>query len=196
MKKNIFTYLVVLIILTVLISLFFLFGGKNEITDTKEISKIVSDSKLELIHNLGNFSNEQHSYEKILQVAMLIASEKGYMNESTTNDYFEYVTKSDVHEIIKELTGMTIEAPIQIEGFYYQYDSENEYYYLRPSVPPLYKILNINKVYLDDNIYIIESTSTKTEDGKIIYDDNITTKLKFTDTNSYTKYQVIEQKIS
>lgn len=196
MKKNIFAYLVVLIAITVLISIFFLFGGKDEINDSNEISKIVSDSKLELIHNLGNFSLEEHSYEKILQVAMLIASEKGYMNESTTNDYFEYVTKSDAHEIIRELTGMTIEAPIQIEGFYYQYDSENEYYYLRPSVPPLYKISKINKVYLDGDIYIIESTSTKTEDGKIISEDTITTKLKFIDANSYTKYQVIEQKIS
>ena len=35
MKKNIFAYLIALIILTVLISLFFLFGGKNEVKDTK-----------------------------------------------------------------------------------------------------------------------------------------------------------------
>lgn len=195
MKKNTLIYLIALAVIAIILSAFFFFGGKNEIKDTNEITKIVTDSNLEILLNLGNFSSKEHSDEKILQTAMLIASEKGFMNESTTGDYFEYVTKSDLHEIIRELTGITVEAPIQIEDFYYQYDSENEYYYLRPSVPPLYEITNVNHVYLNNNIYTIESTATKTEDGQIISEDTITTKLKLIENSSYTNYQVIEQKI-
>lgn len=196
MKKNTLIYLILLIVIVTIITAFFFFNTKNEIKDSTEISQIISDSNLEILLNLGDFNQNEYSDEKILQVAMLLASEKGYMNESTSTNYFEYVPQSDIHSIINELTGIIVEAPIQIEDFYYQYDSENEFYYLLPSMPPLYTISQINHVHLDDNIYIIESVSTKKEDGKIISEDIITTKLKLVENNSYINYQIIEQTIS
>lgn len=194
MKKSSLIFILVIIAIAI-ISLFFLFQ-KNEIKDTNEINKIVTESNLDILLNLENFNETDHSYEKLLQVAMLLASEKGYMNESNTAHYLEYVTKADVHEIIYELTGVNIEAPIQIEDFYYQYDSENEYYYLLPTTPVLHEISTINHVYCNDNIYTIESTSAKSQDGEIVSKNSITTKLKLIETNSYIKYQVIEQKVN
>ena len=196
MKKNTLIYLLILIIITVLISAFFLFGGKNEIKDQTEIARIIEDSNLEIIHNLSDFNTSNYSTSKLLEVSMLLAEKKGYMNESDSGDFLEYVSQSDIHSLIRDLTNISIEAPIQIEDFNYRYDSENEYYYKIPLETSTYKISSINHVYEKDNIYTIEAISIKTEDGEIIAEDTITTKLEYIKTNTYTTYQVIDQKIS
>lgn len=196
MKKNILIYSIIVLVIIALILIYFFFGTKNEMKNSDEISKIITDSNLEIILNLSDFSQTNYSDSKLLEVAMLLAEKKGYMNESNEGAYFEYVNQSDIHEIIHELTNITIEAPIQIEDFYYQYDSENEYYCKNPSVPTPYEISAVEHIYVDDDIYTIETTATKTEDGEKISEDKIKTKLKFVKNNSYTNYQIIEQTVN
>lgn len=169
---------------------------KNEVTDPNEILKVISETNLETIINLGNFEKNNYSDKDLLAVAMKFAEKNGYMNETSEGIYVEYVSKSDLHEIISDLTGIVIDAPIQIEDFYYIYDSENEYYYNVGIEVPEYEISNVNHLYKNDDFYTIECTATKTEDGEIIAQNTVVTKLKKNIDSLYTNYQVINQEIS
>lgn len=197
MKKNTLIYLIALVLIVVLISIFFCFKRKTEIKDTNEISRIVSDSNLDIILNLENFDENNYTESSLLEVAMLIAERKGQMNETDDGIYVQYVYQSDLHELINSLTGITVEAPIQIEDFYYLYDSENEYYFCMFPAPLKYDISEINHIYkYDDDIFVVECTASKTSDGELIEELTITTTLKLIEDNSYTNYQVINQTVS
>lgn len=196
MKKNTLIYLIIGFILIVLIASLMLSQNKNEIKDQSIINKIITDSNLELLINLGNFSNNNYSEEKILEVAMLYAENNGYLNETDETFYIQYINYLELHTLIKELTNITIEAPIQIEDFYYRYDSENEYYYSIGLEVPKYQISNINKVYKTDDNYIIEYTVTKTLDGEITEQKNVITELKQIKNSTYTNYQIIKQSLN
>lgn len=195
MKKNVLFYIAISVIVVLAIISIILLRYKNEITDSNEVLKIVSETNLESIIDLGNFEKNSYSEKDLLAVAMKFAEKNGYMNESSDGVYVEYVNKSDLHEIISELTGIVIDAPIQIEDFYYIYDSENEYYYNAGMEIPEYEISKIEHVYKDDDSYTIECSAIKMEDGEVIADDKIVTELKKNVDSSYANYQVIKQEI-
>lgn len=196
MKKNVLIYLTIAIIVIGIISFIFILKSKNEIKDQNEITKIVTNSNLELILNLGNFNSEDYSEENLLQTAMMFAERNAYLNESNDENYFEYINYTELHDIIYELTGITVEAPIQIEDFYYRYDSENEYYYCVPLNFSTYELSNINHIYKNDDTYTIECTATKTEDGEIIEEKTVTTTFKYIENNFYSNYQIVSQNFS
>lgn len=195
MKKNVLFYVIASVaVVLIIIGVIFL-KNKNEITNSNEILNIVRETNLETILNLGNFEKDNYSEKDLLVVAMKFAEKNGYLNETEDGIYVEYVTKSDLHDIINELTGISIEAPIQIEDFYYVYDSENEYYYNAGVAITEYEISEIKHIYKNDEFYTIECTATKTEDGEIVANNEITTKLKKNADNFYVDYQVVKQEI-
>lgn len=195
MKKNVLFYIAISVIVVLVIISIILLRYKNEITDSNEVLKIVSETNLESIIDLGNFEKNSYSEKDLLAVAMKFAEKNGYMNENSAGVYVEYVNKSDLHEIISELTGVAIDAPIQIEDFYYIYDSENEYYYNAGMEIPEYEISKVEHVYKDDDGYTIECSVIKMEDGEIIADNKIVTELKKNVDSSYANYQVIKQEV-
>lgn len=196
MKKSVVVYLIVLVVVVALISLFaFSSGSKNEVKEEKDISKIVEDSNLEILLNLENFASNMYSEEKLLQVAMMYAEKNGYMNENSEEGYMEYVNRGELHAIMKELTNIQVEAPIQIEDFYFVYDSESDYYYCIPVDYSVYQISKINHVYKTADGYTIECVATKTQDGEITSEKTFTTKLKMLEDGSYVNYQVVKQEM-
>lgn len=195
MKKNVLFYVIASVVVVLIIIGVIFFKNKNEITNSNDILNIIRETNLETILNLGNFEKDNYSEKDLLVVAMKFAEKNGYLNETEDGIYVEYVTKSDLHDIINELTGISIEAPIQIEDFYYVYDSENEYYYNAGVEITEYEISEIKHIYKNDEFYTIECTATKTEDGEIVANNEITTKLKKNADNFYVDYQVVKQEI-
>lgn len=119
----------------------------SAIKDEAKISEFKNSSHLDILVNLGNYSSSEYSDSRLLDVSMQLAEKLGLMDENTDEDnYVQYVSENDLHTIIYELTGHTVEAPIEIEDFYYLYDSENEYYYYRPATPSYYSIKEINSL--------------------------------------------------
>ena len=193
-KKTLIFIALPIIFIIILIALIML--NKNEIKDNAEIEKIVADSNLELLLNLENFERESYSTEKLLEVSMDFASQKNYMNETQDGELYEYVNKNELHNIIYALTGITVEAPIQIENSLYVYDSENERYFLVPIEFAKYEITNINHIYKNDNTYTIECTAQKKQDGEIVDQKTFTSIFEKTSDNQYANYQLQSQTVS
>ena len=122
---------------------------------------------------------------------MLYAENLDLVNETNNESiYLQYVSKDDIHNLIYELTGITIEAPIEIEDFYYLYDSENSYYYYLGASPTYYKISSIKSIKRNGNTYDINCSIEKVIDGELIIEDNVSIILNYISENSIIKYQV------
>ena len=190
MKKILIPSIALIFILT--LTLILLCTNKpKEITSKAEIEVIKQDSKLDILVNLGNFSKENYSESKLLDVAMQYASKLNLMNELNNEyTYIQYVNKDDLHNLIFELTGLLIEAPIEINDFYYQYDSENSYYYYLGVSPSYYTVSNINSIVKYKDKYIINCTIDKLEDGEKKILDNVSITLTRNPNNSFITYQV------
>lgn len=188
-KKNaiIFTS----IVLIILIALMFILNNGNTIKDKSIINEFKDESNLDILINLGNFSESQYSDEKLLEVSMQLAEKLGLLNEySDENNYIQYVTKDELHSIILELTGFTIEAPIEIEDFYYLYDSENEYYYYRPSTPSYFSIEEIKSIKKNGYNYDVLCSISKKEDLDVTTVENVQLSLTYEPSNLLVKYKV------
>ena len=169
----------------------------KEITSEYEIKTIKQDSNLDILVNLGDFSKDNYSERKLLDVAMLYAENLDLVNETNNESiYLQYVSKDDVHNLIYELTGITIEAPIEIDDFYYLYDSENSYYYFLGASPTYYKVSNIKNIKRNGNTFDINCSIEKIVDGELIIEDNVSIILNYISENSIIKYRVEEIKIN
>ena len=192
MKKFFLPALALLFILT-FITIILTSNTTVEITSTTEIEAIKQDSNLDILVNLGNFSGENYSENMLLDVAMQYADKLNLMNELNTDDnYLQYVNKEDLHNIIYELTDITIEAPLEIDDFYYLYDGENSYYYYLGVSPTYYSVSRINKIERTSNKYVINCSIQKNEDGEIFSLDNVLVTLNFMPNNNIVKYQIKE----
>lgn len=190
MKKLILP-VVALFLILIIIFFFSLASSTKTITSSTEIEVIKQDSNLDILVNLGNFSKENYSEEKLLDISMQYAAKLNLMNEITNDDtYLQYVNKDDLHNLIFELTGLLVEAPIEIEDFYYLYDSENEYYYYIGVSPAYYSISNINSMKRSGNTYFIDCSIQKIEDGEKTTSDNVSVTLIRNTNNSIITYQV------
>lgn len=192
MKKKTLIFIALPILFIIIITALIL-TNKNEIKDPTEIEKIVSDSNIELLLNFGNFDKENYSLEKLLEISMDFASKKNYLSETTEGEFFEYVNKDELHSIIYALTGITVEAPIEIEDSLYVYDSENERYFLVPVNLAKYELVSIEHIYINDDTYTIECTAQRNEDGEIVDRKKFTTVFEYISDSSYTNYQLISQ---
>lgn len=182
-------------VLTILVSiiLFALLSNNTTIKDEQTQSTLKNELDLDIIINLEKYSSEEYDESKLLDVAMQLASKKGLLQEfNDENTYIEYVSKDDLHSLILELTGITIEAPIEIEDFYYLYDSENEYYYYIPATPSYYKIDKINSMKETKNGYEINCSIEKNIDTEVLKVENVLIKLTTKPENSIIKYMINE----
>ena len=195
MKKSVFIYLIILAVVVTLISIFAFNNKGSELKEENEISKVVGDSNLEILLNLENFASNMYSEGNLLKTAMMFAENNNFIVENLDDGYMEYINKIELHKIINELTNIIIEAPIQIEDFYFVYNSEKDYYYCIPIDYPVYKISEIKNIYQNGNEYTIECIASKTQDGELTLEKQFTTKLKKIEDGVYTKYQVIKQEM-
>lgn len=187
-KKHI---IVLLVIFVITIGLVLAIANLGNIKDQETISKIEKDSYLDIIVNLGDYSQTSYDEERLLDVAMQLAENLGLLNESNEdNNYVQYVNANDVHSIIYELTGNVVEAPIEIEDFYYLYDSEHEYYFYRPASPTYFQVKEISSINESGTTYNILCSIAKTEDYEEIDLNNIKVKLTYMPENALIKYKV------
>lgn len=183
------------LILIILLATCLLTSNEKQITNQNEIDLIKEEANLDTIINLDNFSKENYSEEKLLDVAMQYAAKLNLLNEASVDDtYLQYIAKDELHNLIFELTGLRVVAPIEIEDFYYLYDSENEYYYWIGFSPAYYKISKINSIKRNGHTYTVNCSAEKSEDGEKISKDNITVRLELKKENQLIKYQVLEIK--
>ena len=110
------------LVLFVALFLFFLLSNHSNINDIEKQLELKEAFDLDIIVNLKNYTITEYDDEKLLDVAMQLAAKKGLISEyDDESTYIQYVPKDDVHLIINELTGITVEAPIEIEDSYYLY---------------------------------------------------------------------------
>ena len=122
---------------------------------------------------------------------MQYASKLNLINEQSTDDtYIQYVEKETLHNLIFELTGVKIDAPIEIEDFYYLYDSENEYYYYIGLPTSYYYVSNINSIERKNNTYFINCSIEKGNESEIEVFSNVSIVLNRITDNSLISYQV------
>ena len=185
----------VTLILFVAIFLFILLSNSSTINDIEKQLELKETFNLDIIVNLKNYTSAEYNEENLLDVAMQLAAKKGLISEyDDESTYIQYVPKDDIHSIIQELTGITVEAPIEIEDAYYLYDSENEYYYCWPSTLYYYNVNNIISVNKNGNTYEFVCTIEKNIDSEIEKIENVTIKVTEIPENSIIKYQIEEIK--
>ena len=158
------------LIFIIILATYFLASNEKQITNQNEIELIRQEANLDTAINLLNLLNEANVDET----------------------YLQYIARDELHNLIFELTGLKVIAPIEIEDFYYLYDSENEYYYWIGFSPAYYKISKINSVKRNGHTYTINCAVEKSEDGEILTKDSINIKLELKKENQLIKYQIIE----
>lgn len=190
MKKFILP-LISLILIIMIITIFSITSYPKKITSNTEIEVIKQDSNLDILINLSNFSKSKYQENKLLDISMQYAAKLNLMNETNVDGaYLQYVPKDDLHKLIFELTGLNIEAPIEIEDFYYLYDSENEYYYYIGVSPNYYTVSNINSIKRKGNTYFIDCSIQKIDDGEKSIINNVSITLIRNPENSFITYMV------
>ena len=75
------TILFTSVILIILLILIFIFNNGNTIKDENVINTIRTESNLDILVNLGNYSTSEYSDEKLLDVSMQLANKLGLLNE-------------------------------------------------------------------------------------------------------------------
>lgn len=165
------------------------------IEDKTEISKIVTDSFLDILIEAKNYNDKEINYEDMLEVAMRISRELDLFEElSTDTNFYEYVPENTIHSMIAELTGKKVNSPIVIEDFYYLYNEEDKYYYVVPVGTDWIHIEEIKEVKKIKNgeFYSIICSTSFSEDGMTFYDSgDVKVTLKHCPENKYIRYQLI-----
>ncbi len=190
MKKQMIAYIAVLAVIIVAIVIIVCMQT-NTVKSNSDLTKIKEDFNLDIIINLGNFSKSNYDESKLLDVAMQLAEKNNLFNEYTDEStYIQYVPREDLHSIIKDFTGIELESPIEIEDFYYLYDSENDYYYYRPASPSYYKVKDITSTKISGNNYEIKCFATENIDSEIIESSDIEISITIQPNNNWIKYKV------
>ena len=165
------------------------------IEDQNEISKIATDSFLDILIEAKNYNNKEINYEDMLEATMRISREFDLFEEmSTDTNFYEYVPENTIHTMIAELTGKKINSPIKIEDFYYLYNEEGKYYYIVPVGTDWIHIEEIKEVRKIKNgdYYIINCSTSFSEDGLTFYDSgDVKITLKYCHDNKYIRYQLV-----
>ncbi|MBQ9279512.1 MAG: hypothetical protein IJ215_00460 [Clostridia bacterium] len=193
MKKQSIIAIAIIIVLVMIVTVALLLSQNGKkITDENKITDLKEAASLDIMVNLGEFSQSHYEDSKLLDVSMQLAEKLGMMSTYSDEEVFiEYVSREDLHSLIQEFTGLIIEAPIEVEDFYYLYDSENDYYYYRPATPSYYSINVISSVKENGNQYHITCSASKTEDTEVLdVLPEVKISLTYMPKNEYMKYQV------
>lgn len=165
------------------------------ITDKSEISKIVTDSFLDILVEGKNYSSSEINYEEMLKATMRISRELNLLKEmSTETNFYEYVPENTIHTMISELTDKKVSNPIKVEDFYYLYNETEKYYYVVPvgtdwiHINDIKEVRNVN----DGEYYTVICSVCISEDGITTYNiGDVTTTLKHCPENKYIRYQLV-----
>lgn len=192
MKKQMIAYIAILVVIVVAITIFF--STKTDtVNNQTDLTKIQDEFNLDIIVNLGNFSKTEYDEEKLLDVAMQLAEKNNLFNEfSDETTFIQYVSREDLHSIIKDFTGIELESPIEIEDFYYLYDSENDYYYYRPASPSYFKVDSIASTKVHKDNYTIKCVISETIDSEIVNITDVSLSITSCPENNWIKYKVNE----
>ncbi len=192
MKKQMIAYIAILVVIVVAITIFFS-TRTDTVNNQTDLTKIQDEFNLDIIVNLGNFSKEDYDEEKLLDVAMQLAEKNNLFNEfSDETTFIQYVSREDLHSIIKDFTGIELESPIEIEDFYYLYDSENDYYYYRPASPSYFKVDSITSTKVHKDTYDIKCVISETIDSEIVNVTDVSLSITSCPENNWIKYKVNE----
>ena len=165
------------------------------VEDKNEISKIATDSFLDILIEIKNYNAKEINYEDMLEATMRISREFNLFEEiSTDTIFYEYVPENTIHSMITELTGRKINSPIKAEDFYYLYNEEEKYYYVVPVGTDWIHIEDIKEVKKIENgaYYTITCTTSFSEDGLTFYDSgDVKVTLKHCPENKYIRYQLV-----
>ena len=165
------------------------------VEDKNEISKIATDSFLDILIEIKNYNAKEINYEDMLEATMRISREFNLFEEiSTDTIFYEYVPENTIHSMITELTGKKINSPIKAEDFYYLYNEEEKYYYVVPVGTDWIHIEDIKEVKKIENgaYYTITCTTSFSEDGLTFYDSgDVKVTLKHCPENKYIRYQLV-----
>ena len=119
------------------------------------------------------------------------------MNEfSDESTFIQYVSREDLHSIIKDFTGITLESPIEIEDFYYLYDSENDYYFYRPASPSYFKVKEITSTKANGNDYSIKCFIAEDIADASVEAEDVTLSITTMPNNNWIKYRVNKIEVS
>lgn len=155
---------------------------------------IEEGSFLYALVQIRTFDKLNVNYESLLEAAMRIAGKSGLFKEPEEGEYFEYVPRDVVHEIIYELSGIRIPDPIIVEDFYYVYSEEGDYYKVIPIGSNWLELKKVNSIHYskDGDQYIIKCmASSSSEDyGDVETFPNMEIRLKYKPANKYIKYQL------
>lgn len=198
---------IIILIVTSILLVFLVYGGfillnpniekmpYEIIEDKTEISKIVTDSFLDILIEIRNYNNKNINYEDMLEASMRISRELSLLEEmSSDTNFYEYVPESTIHSMIKELTGEKLDSPVKIEDFYYLYNEDKHYYYVVPVGTDWIHINETKEVkkVKDGKYYIITCSTSYSDDGLTFYDSgDVTVTLKHCPDNKYIRYQLI-----
>lgn len=165
------------------------------VKDKTEISKIITDSFLDILIEIRNYDNKNINYEDMLEASMRISREFSLLEEmSSDTNFYEYVPENTIHSMIKELTGKKVDSPIKIEDFYYLYNEDENYYYVVPVGTDWIHIDEIKEVKKVKNgkYYIITCSTSYSDDGLTFYDSgDVKVTLKHCPKNNYIRYQLV-----
>lgn len=166
------------------------------ITNETEKSKIATDAFLDIIIQIQKYNSLNANIDVMLEPAMRIAGNLGKVQSSTENGYLEYVPANTIHTIINDLTGKTVQKPIQIEDFYYLYDQEKDYYYIVPLGADWLHYDNIKEVRKIDGgkYYKITCSASCTigyDSGTTLSYGEIVVTYKYCPENTYARYQLV-----
>ena len=155
---------------------------------------IEENAFLNILVQIRTFDNLNVNYESLLEAAMRIAGSLDLYNEPNEGEYFEYVSRDLIHEIIYELSGIRITDPIIVEDFYYVYSEEGDYYKVIPIGSNWLELKKVNSIHYttEGDQYIIKCmASSSSEDyGDVETFPNMELRLKYKPANKYIKYQV------
>ena len=179
--------LLVIIVVILLITL----SGSTAVNNDVDLATIKDTFDLDLLVNLGNFDSKNYDESKLLDVAMQLAEKNNLMNDfSDETTFIQYVSREDLHSIIKDFAGITLESPIEIEDFYYLYDSENDYYFYRPASPSYFKVKEITSTKVSNDTYTIKCFIAEDIANESIESEDATLSIISMPNNNWIKYRV------
>ncbi len=190
MKKRMIAYGAILLAIIVVI-LLISFSRSTTVNNEVDLTTIKDTFDLDLIINLGNFDIKNYDESKLLDVAMQLAEKNNLLYEfSDETTFIQYVSREDLHSIIKDFTGITLESPIEIEDFYYLYDSENDYYFYRPASPSYFKVKEITSTKVKDDSYSIKCFIAEDIANENVESEDATLSITSMPSNNWIKYRV------
>ena len=184
--------IIVVIFLLLLCIVAMLFIPKEEKLTEEDINKIIKDSYLDILVDMGTYSKEEPHNQIVQEAAMRIACELNLKQFDETKSNYEYVTNDNIKKIVSELTGTKLETPITVDyhKYYYPYNEELDVYEIIPMGTDWIHLGEIRSIEKDGNIYKLDCIAKLQEGDYYSYIDSVKIELEYKPKNEVIKYQI------